>query len=81
MDFKENQSYLLNARKSSQKMHIYYSNIRNEYMYLLEMVWYWHSMEKEVATHSSILAWKILLTREHGRLQSMGSQDRTQLNK
>ena len=62
-------------------MHIYYSNIRNEYMYLLEMVWYWHSMEKEVATHSSILAWKILLTREHGRLQSMGSQDRTQLNK
>ena len=29
-------------------------------------------MEKEVATHSSILAWKIPWTEEPGRLQSMG---------
>ena len=27
-----------------------------------------------MATHSSILAWKILRTKEPGRLQSMGSQ-------
>ena len=27
-----------------------------------------------IATHCSILAWKILWTTEHGRLQSMGSQ-------
>ena len=27
-----------------------------------------------MATHSSILAWKILWTEESGRLQSMGSQ-------
>ena len=27
-----------------------------------------------MATHSSILAWKILYTKEPGRLQSMGSQ-------
>ena len=29
--------------------------------------------EKEMATHSSILAWKIPWTEEPGRLQSMGS--------
>ena len=29
-------------------------------------------LEKELATHSSILAWKILWTEEPGRLQSMG---------
>ena len=31
-------------------------------------------LEKEVATHTSILAWKIPWVEEHGRLQSMGSQ-------
>ena len=31
-------------------------------------------LEKEMATHSSILAWKISWTDEPGRLQSMGSQ-------
>ena len=29
-------------------------------------------LEKEMATHSSILAWKIPRTEEPGRLQSMG---------
>ena len=32
------------------------------------------SLEKEMATHSSILAWKIPWTEDTGRLQSMGSQ-------
>ena len=32
------------------------------------------SSEKEMATHSSILAWKIPWTEEPGGLQSMGSQ-------
>ena len=32
-------------------------------------------MDKEVATHSSILAWKITWTEEPGRLQSMGLHD------
>ena len=32
------------------------------------------SLEKEMATHSSILAWEILWTEEPGRLQSMRSQ-------
>ena len=31
-------------------------------------------VEKAMATHSSILAWKILWTEEPGRLQSMGSK-------
>ena len=31
-------------------------------------------LEKEMATHSSILAWKIPWAEEPGRLQSMGSQ-------
>ena len=35
---------------------------------------HFHVLEKEMATHSSILAWKITWTEETGRLQSMGSQ-------
>ena len=31
-------------------------------------------LEKEMVTHSSILAWKIPWTEKSGRLQSMGSQ-------
>ena len=31
-------------------------------------------LEKEMAPHSSTLAWKIPWTEERGRLQSMGSQ-------
>ena len=39
------------------------------------------SLEKEMATHSNILAWKIPWTEEPGRLQSMGSleSDMTEL--
>ena len=36
-------------------------------------------LEKDMATHSSILAWRIPGTEEPGRLQSMGSQ-RVKLN-
>ena len=32
-------------------------------------------LEKEMAIHSSILAWKIPWTEEPGRLQSMGFQE------
>ena len=32
------------------------------------------TLEKEMATHSSTLAWKIPWMEERGRLQSMGSQ-------
>ena len=38
-------------------------------------------LEEEMATHSSILVWKIPWTEELGRLQSMGSQkSQTQLS-
>ena len=38
-------------------------------------------MEEEMATHSSILAWRIPRTEEAGGLQSMGSQkSQTQLS-
>ena len=32
-------------------------------------------LEKEMATHSSVLAWKIPWTEEPGKLQSIGSQE------
>ena len=38
-----------------------------------------HALEKEIATHSSILAWRILGMEEPGGLPSMGSQSQTQL--
>ena len=42
-------------------------------------MWVWSldqedALEKEVAAHSSILAWEILWTEETGGLQSTGSQ-------
>ena len=37
-------------------------------------------LEKEMATHSSILAWRIPWMEEPGRLQSMGSQSQTRFH-
>jgi len=37
-------------------------------------------LEKKMATHSNILAWKISWTKEPGRLQSMESQSQTRLS-
>ena len=37
-------------------------------------------LEEEMATHSSILAWRIPRTEEPGRMQSMRLQSRTQLS-
>ena len=39
------------------------------------------TLEKEMATHSSILAWRIPWTEEPGGLQSIGSQNQTQLKR
>ena len=46
----------------------------------VQEMWVWslgreHPLEKEMATHSSILAWETLWTEEPGRVQSMGSQE------
>ena len=48
-----------------------------------ETVWSlgWENpLEKEMATHSSTLAWKILQMEEPGGLQSVGSQSQTRLS-
>ena len=41
--------------------------------WVLSLVWE-DPLEKEMATHSSTLAWKIPWTEEPGKLQSTGSQ-------
>ena len=43
------------------------------------LVWE-YPLEKEMVTHSSILAWRIPWTEEPGRLQSMGSLSRIRLS-
>ena len=40
---------------------------------------HFHALEKAMATHSSILAWRIPGTREPGELPSMGLQSQTGL--
>ena len=37
------------------------------------LTFHFHALEKEMATHSSILAWRIPGTEEPGGLPSMGS--------
>ena len=36
---------------------------------------HFHALDKEMATHSSVLAWRIPWTEKPGRLQSMGSTE------
>ena len=42
---------------------------------------HFHALEKEMATHSSVLAWRIPGTEEPSGLPSMGSQSRTRLKR
>ena len=42
----------------------------------LERFWVGKTLEEDVATHSSILAWRILWTEEAGGLQFMGHRVR-----
>ena len=46
----------------------------------LTFAFHFHALEKEMATHSSTLAWKIPCMEEPGRLQSMGSLSQTRLS-
>ena len=39
----------------------------------LTFTFHFHALEKEMATHSSVLAWRIPWAEEPGGLQSMGS--------
>ena len=47
----------------------------------LTFTFHFHALEKEMATHSSVLAWRIPGTGEPGGLLSMGSQSRTRLKR
>ena len=47
-------------------------------MQIRSLVWE-DPMEEGMATHSSILAWRVPWTEEAGGLQSIASQSRTQL--
>ena len=42
--------------------------------WLTDFTFHFHALEKEMATHSSVLAWRIPGTGEPGGLPSMGSQ-------
>ena len=46
------------------------------FLYVYLCVTYTSTLEKEMATHSSILAWRIPGTGEHGGLLSIGLQSR-----
>ena len=51
----------------------------------MQEMWVWSlspedPLEKEMATHSSILGWEILWTEEPGGLQSLGSQSWTRIS-
>ena len=71
-----NPALLLAGHGLAQRKHRvrYYVHLCNDWVSLgnhsLSLRW---ELEKEMATHSSILAWEIPWTEEPGRLQSMGS--------
>ena len=44
------------------------------WLYDFILTFHFHALEKEMATHSSILAWRISGTGEPGGLPSMGSR-------
>ena len=47
----------------------------------ITFTFHFHALEKEMATHSSVLAWRIPGTGEPGGLPSMGSQSWTRLKR
>ena len=62
---KESNRDLLHCRQK-----LFFTYIHSFYTYIHS---YTYILGKEMATHSNILAWRILWTEEPGRLQSMGS--------
>ena len=68
-------SHLINAEELDERLRFWTLNGK-----LIIYCWFsiqsafYSFLEKEMATHSSILAWRIPWTEEPGRLQSLGSQ-------
>ena len=48
--------------------------VANSQTRLSDFTFHFHALEKEMATHSSVLAWRIPGTGEPGGLPSMGSR-------
>ena len=48
--------------------------VMKSWTWLSDFTFHFHALEKEMATHSSVLTWKIPGMEEPGRLPSMGSQ-------
>ena len=53
---------------TTERLHFHFPLGRIAFIYMFPL-------EKEMASHSSFLAWRIPWTEEPGRLQSMGSQE------
>ena len=62
--------YAMREIQMPKQLYDYYNIICNS-----KKCYYISDVEKEMVTHSSILAWKILWTEEPGGLHSMGSQE------
>ena len=78
---------MINSQKSAKKHTVRSLTVAQTVKHLPTMRETWvrslgqeDPLEKEMATHSRILAWKIPRTEEPGRLQSMGSQSQTWLS-
>ena len=57
----------------TERLHFHFS------LSLFTFTFHFHALEKEMATHSSVLAWRVPGTAKPGGLPSMGSQSRTRL--
>ena len=55
------------------RLFAYYTHLINTFWTELKFTFHFRALEKEMATHSSILAWRIPETGEPGGLPSMGS--------
>ena len=68
-------SVLLPGKSHGQKSLVGYSPWGREELETTERLhFHFHALEKEMATHSSVLAWRIPGTEKPGGLPSMGSQ-------
>ena len=70
---------LMKVKEESRKVGLKLNIQRVKHLPAMRETWVWSlgwedPLEKEMATHSSILAWRIPWTEEPGRLQSTGSQ-------
>ena len=64
---------LLVAKKGNWPYLCWVADSKGTIWVILTFTFHFHALEKEMATHSSVLAWRIPGTGEPGGLPSMGS--------